>query len=166
MKPQVAVRTSVATVLEGSYRPTPTVPGPRLVDPLMVAIAPSVSSATVRSSLTVILAAEAVTAEAPTMGLAGEPGAEVTTAAEATRTVTPLELHVAVLTPARRSKNIGAISPPRQATTMAPRLLGTASQPTSPGEIQAFRDHQVRREAGSSAVAQMLHPLRRERWWQ
>jgi hypothetical protein len=87
-------------------------------------------------------------------------------AAKATRTVTPLELHVAVLTPARRSKNFGAISPPRQATTMAPRLLGMASQPTSTEEIQAFRDHQVRREAGSSTVAQMLRRLHRERRWQ
>jgi hypothetical protein len=108
-KPQVAVRTSVATVLEGSYRPTP--------------------SATVRSSLTVILAAEAVTAGALTMGLAGEPRAEATAAAEDTRTATPPELHVAVSTPARRSKNFGARSPPRQATTMAspPSLHGFAT---------------------------------------
>jgi hypothetical protein len=80
-KPQVAVRISVATVLEGSYRLTPTVPGHWLVDPLMVATAPA---APVRSSLTATLAAEAVTAGAPTTGLAGESGAEATAAAEAT----------------------------------------------------------------------------------
>jgi hypothetical protein len=68
-KPQVAVRTSVATVLEGSYRPTPIVPGHWPVDPLMVATVPAASTATVRSSLTVILAADAVTAGTPTMGL-------------------------------------------------------------------------------------------------
>jgi hypothetical protein len=61
----------------------------------MVATAPAVPSATVRSSLTVILAAEAATAGAPTMGLVGEPGAEATAAAEATRTATSPELHVA-----------------------------------------------------------------------
>jgi hypothetical protein len=82
-----------------------------------------------RSSLTVILEAEAVTAGAPTMGLAGEPGAEATVAAEVTRTATPPELHVVVSTPARRSKNFGARSPPRQVTTMAspPSLHGFAT---------------------------------------
>jgi hypothetical protein len=50
----------------------------------MVETAPAAPSATVRSSHTVILSAEAMTAGAPTMGLAGEPGAEATTAAEAT----------------------------------------------------------------------------------
>jgi hypothetical protein len=110
------VRTSIATVLEGSYRPTPTVLGQQPVDPLTVATAPVVIG---RSSLTVILAAEAVTEGAPTMGLAGEPGAEATAAAEAMRTATPPELHVAASTLARRSKNFGARSPPRQVTTTA-----------------------------------------------
>jgi hypothetical protein len=121
-KPQVAVRTSVATVLDGSYRPTPTVPGHRLVD-LPTAAAPA---PTVRSSLTVIMAVAAATAGAPTTGLAGEPRAEVIAAAEATRIATPLTLHVAVSTPAKKSKNYGARSPPRQATTMAslPSLHG------------------------------------------
>jgi hypothetical protein len=125
-KPQVAVRTSAATVLEGSYRPTPTVPGHRPVDPLMVATAPAAPVATVRSSFTVILAAEAATAGAPTTRLAGEPGAEATAAAEATRTATPPALHVAASTPAKRSKNFGATSPPRQPTMMAspPSLHG------------------------------------------
>jgi hypothetical protein len=85
----------------------------------MVATAPAEPAATVRSSLTVTLAAEAVTAGALTMGLAGEPGAEVTAAAEATRTATPPALHMAASTLARRSKNFGARCPPRQATTMA-----------------------------------------------
>jgi hypothetical protein len=42
------------------------------------------SAVTGRSSLIVILAVEAATAGALTMGLAGEPGAEATAAAEAT----------------------------------------------------------------------------------
>jgi hypothetical protein len=119
MKPQVAVRISVATVLEGSYRLTPTVPEHQLVDPLMVATAPAVPAATVRLSLTATLAAEAVTAGAPTTGLTGEPGAEATAAAEATRTATPPALHVEASTLAKRSKNYDARSSPRQATTTA-----------------------------------------------
>jgi hypothetical protein len=50
----------------------------------MVAIAPVVPAATVKSFLIVILVGEAVTAGAPTTGLTGEPGAEETVAAEAT----------------------------------------------------------------------------------
>jgi hypothetical protein len=126
MKPQVAARAQVATVLERSYRLTPTVLGQQPVDPLKVATAPA---ATRRSSLTIILAAEAVTVGAPTMGLAGEPGAEATAVAEATRTAMPPALHVAASTPTRRSKNFGARSPPRQATMMAspPSLHGFAT---------------------------------------
>jgi hypothetical protein len=128
-KPQVAVQTSVATVLEGSYRLTPTVPGHRPVNPLMAATAPAAPAPTVRSSLTVILAEEAATAGAPTTGLAGEPGAEATAAAEATRTATPPALHVAASTPAKKLKNYDARSPPPQATTMAspPSLHGFAT---------------------------------------
>jgi hypothetical protein len=44
----------------------------------MVATAPAALVATVRSSLTVTLAAEVVTAGAPSMGLVGEPRAEAT----------------------------------------------------------------------------------------
>jgi hypothetical protein len=94
--------TTVATVPEGSYRLTPTIPGHRLVDLLMVATVLAAQTATVRSSLIVILAADAATAGAPTTGLAGEPGVEVTAAAEAMRTATPLALHVAASTPAKK----------------------------------------------------------------
>jgi hypothetical protein len=92
----------------------------------MAAKASAAPVPTVRSSLIVILAAEAATAGAPTTGLAGEPGAEATAAAEATRTATPPVLHVAVSTPAKKSKNYDARSPPRQATTIAspPSLHG------------------------------------------
>jgi hypothetical protein len=85
----------------------------------MVATALAAPAPTVRSSLTVIPAAAAVTARAPTTGLAGEPEAEAIAAAEATRTVTRPALHVAASTPAKKSKNYDARSPPRQATTMA-----------------------------------------------
>jgi hypothetical protein len=70
-KPQVATRTSVTTILEQSYQLTPTVLGQQPVDPLMVATAPV---ATGRSSLTAILAVEAATVGAPSMGLTGELG--------------------------------------------------------------------------------------------
>jgi hypothetical protein len=166
-KPQVAVEpTTVATVPEGSYRLTPTVPGHRPVDPLMVATAPAALPATVRLSLIVIMVAEAVTAGAPTTGLAGEPGAEATAAAEATRTATPPALHVAALRPAknRRTTTQKVLHGRRQ--RRLPCLLCTASQSTSPGQIQTSGDHQVRREARSSTVAQMLRPLHRKRWWQ
>jgi hypothetical protein len=115
-KPQVVVRTSVATVLEWNYQLTPTVLGQQPVDPLMVAIAPV---ATGRSSLTVTLAVEAAMAGAPTMGLTRELGAEATAVAEATRTATPPAPHVEASTPARKSKNYDARRPPRQATTTA-----------------------------------------------
>jgi hypothetical protein len=72
-----------------------------------------------RSSLIVILAVEAATTGAPTTGLAGEPPAEATAAAEATQTVTSPAPHVAASMPARKSKNYDARSPPRQATTTA-----------------------------------------------
>jgi hypothetical protein len=72
----------------------------------MVATAPAAPAPTVRSSLTVILAAEAATAGAPITGLAGEPGAEATAAAEATRTATPPVLHVAASTPSKKIEEI------------------------------------------------------------
>jgi hypothetical protein len=83
----------------------------------MVAIALAAPAAIVILSLIVILVVEAATAGAPTMGLAGEPGAEATAAAEATRTATPPALHAAASTPAKKSKNYDAKSPPWQVTT-------------------------------------------------
>jgi hypothetical protein len=127
----------------------------------MVATTPMVTR---RSSLTAILAVEAATAGAPTMGLTGELGAVATAAAEATRTATSPVPHVAPSTPARKSKNYDARRPPRQVTT-------TASPPSLRDFATYFSrrnsnlwDHQVRREARSSAVAQMLRPFHRERW--
>jgi hypothetical protein len=93
------VQTSVATVLEWSYQLTPTVLGQQPVDPPKVATALAAAG---RSSLVAILEVEAATVGAPTMGLTGELGAEVTAAAEATRTATSLAPLVAALTPARK----------------------------------------------------------------
>jgi hypothetical protein len=111
-KPQVAARTSVVTVLEPSYRPIPTVLVQRPADPLKLATVLQLLAAIVRSSLIAALAAEAVTAGAPTMGLTGGPVAEATAAAEATRTATSPEPHRAASMPARRLKNCDGRSPP------------------------------------------------------
>jgi hypothetical protein len=83
----------------------------------------TVLAATGRSSLIVILTVEAATAGAPTTGLAGEPGAEATAAAEATRTATPPAPHVAASMPARKSKNYDARRLPRATTTASPPSL-------------------------------------------
>jgi hypothetical protein len=65
----------------------------RPADPLKLATALQPLAAIVRSSPTATLAAEAATAEAPTMGPTGEPVAEAISAVEATRTATPPEPH-------------------------------------------------------------------------
>jgi hypothetical protein len=111
-KPQVAARTSVVTVLELSCRPSPTLLMQQPADPLKLATALQLLAATARSSPTAILAAEAATAEAPTMEPTGGPVAEAIAAAEATRTATPPEPHRAASTPARRLNNCGGRSPP------------------------------------------------------
>jgi hypothetical protein len=111
-KPQVAVRTSVVTILELSCRPIPTVLVQRPAGPPKVATAPQLLAAIVRSFPIATLAAEAATAEAPNMGLAGGPVAEVIAAVEATRTATSSEPHRAASMPARRLKNCDGRSPP------------------------------------------------------
>jgi hypothetical protein len=110
-KPRVAAWTSVVTVLELSCRPIPTVLVQRPEDPPKVATALQLQAAIVRSSLIATLAAEAATAEDPTMGLTGGLVAEVTAAAEATRTATSPKPHRAASMPARRLKNCGGRSP-------------------------------------------------------
>jgi hypothetical protein len=111
-KPQVAVRTLVVTVLELSCRPIPTVLAQRLADPLKVATVLQLLAAIMRSSLSATLAAEAATAEAPTMGLTGGLVAEAIAAAGATRIATSPEPHRAASMPTRRLKNYGGRSPP------------------------------------------------------
>jgi hypothetical protein len=165
--PQIAVRlTTDATVPEENYWLTPTIHGHRPADLLMVETVSAALAATATLSLIAILVAEAATAGAPHTGLAGELGAEATAVAEATRTATPPVYHAATSMPAkkRRTTTQKVLHCGRQ--RRLPRLLCTASQSTSPGEIQTTGDHQVRCEAGSSTVAQMLRPLHRKCWWQ
>jgi hypothetical protein len=111
-KPQVAVQTSVVTVLEPCCRPIPTVLMQRPADPLKVATALQLLVAIVRSFLIATLAAEAATAEAPTMGLTEGPVAEAIATADATRIAMSPEPHTAASMPARRLKNCGGRSPP------------------------------------------------------
>jgi hypothetical protein len=89
------------------------------VDTLRVA---TVLVVTGRSSLTAILAVEAATTGAPTMGLTGELGAVATATAKVTRTATSPAPHVAASTPARKSKNYSARRLPRQVPAFSVRL--------------------------------------------
>jgi hypothetical protein len=129
-KPQAAAqRTTDATVLERSYRLTPTVLGQQPADPPKVATALKPQAAIARSFLIATLAAEAAEAGAPTTELEGGPVAEAIAAAEATRLATSPEPHMAASMPAEKLKNCGGRSPPQQVTTTAspPSLLGFAT---------------------------------------
>jgi hypothetical protein len=126
-KPQVAVQlTTVATVLEESYRLTPTILRHRPVDLLRVATAPAVPAVTAISSLTAILAAEAVAAGAPHTELEGEPVAEATAAAEATQIATSLVSRAAATMPVAESRKFGATNPQVRMTASPPSLHGFA----------------------------------------
>jgi hypothetical protein len=129
-KLQVTVQLTMdATVLDRNNRLTPTVLGHRPVDPLKVATAPAALAVIVMSFLIAIQVAEVVAAGAPRVGLAGEPVAEATAVAEATRTSTSPESHAEATMPAKKLKNYDARSPPRQATTTSspPSLLSFAT---------------------------------------
>jgi hypothetical protein len=114
MKPQVAVqRTTDATILEESYRRTPTALGHQLVELLRAATVPAALAVVALWRLMVMSAREAAAAGAPRTGLAGEPVAEVIEEAEATQIATSLVSHAAATKPATESNKFGATSPPR-----------------------------------------------------
>jgi hypothetical protein len=117
-----------ATVLEESYRRTPTLLGHRLVDLLRVVTVPVAPAVAAALLLMVMLAVEAAAAGAPHTRLAGEPVAEAIAEVEATQTAMPLVPHAAAMIPAVELKKYDARSPPRQATTTAspPSLLDFA----------------------------------------
>jgi hypothetical protein len=129
MKPQAAVQqTTDATVLEESYRRTPTALG-HLLEYLLKAVTALVALAAVALWwLTATPTAEAAAAGAPHTGLEGEPVAEEIAEAEATQTATSPVSHSAATMPAAESKKFDARNPPRQARTMAspPSLLDFA----------------------------------------
>jgi hypothetical protein len=120
-KPQVAVQlTTVATVLEESYRLTPTVLGHQPVDLPRVATAPAVPAVTAILSLTAILAAEAATAGASHTELEGE------SVAEATQIATSLVSRAAGTMPVAESRKFGATNPQARMTASPPSLHGFA----------------------------------------
>jgi hypothetical protein len=92
------------------------------VDLLRVAIAPVTPAVTAISSLTAILAAEAVAAGAPHMELEGEPVAEAITAAEAMQTATSPVSWVAATMPVAESRKFGTTNPQARMTTSPPSL--------------------------------------------
>jgi hypothetical protein len=120
---------------------------------VIVLVAPVVVAALL---VTVMLAAEAAATGAPHTGLEEEPVEEVIAEAEATQTATSLAPCAAATMPAAELKKYDATSPPRQATTTA--------SPPSPLDFAIYSsqrnsnlwDHQVRREARPSPMAQML----------
>jgi hypothetical protein len=129
MKPQAAVQpTTDATVLEESYRITPTALGHLLEDLLKAVTALVALAAVALWWLTATPAAEAAAVGAPHSGLEGEPVAEAMAEAEATQTATSLVSHAAATMPAAESKKFDARNPPRQARTTAspPSLLDFA----------------------------------------
>jgi hypothetical protein len=114
MKPQAAVQsTTDATVLEESYRRTPTALGHLPEDLLREVTTPAALAAVVLWWLTVTPAAEAAAAGAPHMGLEGEP------VAEATQTATSPVSHAAATMPVAELRKFDAKNPPRQARTTA-----------------------------------------------
>jgi hypothetical protein len=126
-KPEVAVQlTTVATVLEESYRLTPTVLRHQPVDLPRVATAPAVPAVTAISSLIAILAVEAAAAGAPHTELEGEPVAGAIAAAEATQTATSPVSRAAATMLVTESRKFGTTNPQARTTASPPSLHGFA----------------------------------------
>jgi hypothetical protein len=135
------------------------------VDPLRAVIAPVALAAVAPWWLMATQVAVAAAVGAPHMRLEGELVAEAIADAEATQTATSLVSHAVATMPATELKKSDARNPPRQARTTAspPSLLDFAI--CSSQRNSSLWDYQVRCEARSSIVAQMLCPLHRKRWW-
>jgi hypothetical protein len=114
MKPQAAVQpTTDATVLEESYRRTPTALG-HLPGDLLKAVTALVALVAVALWwLAATPAAEAAAEGAPHTGLEGEPVVEAIAEAEATQTATSLVSHAAATMPAVESRKFDARNPLR-----------------------------------------------------
>jgi hypothetical protein len=129
MKPQAAAQpTTGVTVLEDSYRKTPTALGHLLEDLLRAATALVALAEVALWWLEATPVAEAATVGAPHTGLEGEPVAGVIAEAEATQTATSSVSHAAATMPVAESRKFDARNPPRQARTTAslPSLLDFA----------------------------------------
>jgi hypothetical protein len=117
-----------ATVLDESYRRTPTVLGHLLEDLLRAVTALVALAAVALWWLTATPTAEAAAAGAPHTGLEGEPVSGVIAEAEATQTTMLPVSHTTATMPAAESKKFDARNPPRHARTTAspPSLLDFA----------------------------------------
>jgi hypothetical protein len=167
MKPLVAVqRIMDATVLEENSPRTPTIPGHHLEDLFWVVTVLAAPVVVAVLLVMMMLVAEAEAAGAPHTGLEEEPVAEAIAEAEAMQTATSPVPHVAAMMPAAELKKYDATSPPRQATTSASSPSPPDSAIYSSRRNSNLWDHQVRREARPSPMAQMRRPLHRKRWWQ
>jgi hypothetical protein len=125
IKPRATVQpTTDATVLEESYRRTPTALGHLTEDLLRAITAPAALAAVVLWWLTATPAAEAAAAGAPHTGLKVEPVAEAIAEAEATQTSTSPVSHAATTMPVVESGKFDARNPPWQVrTTTSPSSL-------------------------------------------
>jgi hypothetical protein len=126
MKTQAAAQpTTGVTVLEESYRRTPTALGHLLEDLLRAATVLVALAEVALWWLMATPAVEAATAGAPHTGLEGEPVAGAIAEAEATQTATSPVSHAAATMPIAESRKFDARNPPWQATTTAspPSLL-------------------------------------------
>jgi hypothetical protein len=127
MKPQaVAQPTTGVTVLEESYRRTPTAPGHLLEDLLRAA---TVLVALAEVALWWLVAtpeAEAATAGTPHTGLEEEPAAGAIAEAEATQTATSPASHAAAMMPVVESRKFDATNPQARTTVSLPSLLDFA----------------------------------------
>jgi hypothetical protein len=129
MKTQAAAQpTTGVTVLEESYRRTPTALGHLLEDLLRAATMLVALAEVALWWLVATPAVEAATAGAPHTGLEGEPVARAIAEAEATQTATSPVSHAAAMMPVAESRKFYATNPPWQARTTAspPSLLDFA----------------------------------------
>jgi hypothetical protein len=154
MKLPVAVQQTVdATAPTENNHITPTALGPQLEDPSKAATARAAPAVVVAALVTMMVAAEATAAAARQTAWVEELVAVVIAEAEATRTATSPATHVAATMPATELRRFVAKRLLKQTTATTSYLLRSTSRPAPPGEIQAFWDHQVRREKRPSSMA-------------
>jgi hypothetical protein len=167
MKPQVSfqLRTD-ATVLEENYHRTPTALGHRLVDLLKVATALATLVVVVARRLMVMLAAEAAAAGAPHTGLKESRWRRRSRRTRPRRQPRHWFFTRRLCCPPQNRRNSTQEILHGRRERRLPRLLCSTSQPTSPRKVQTSGDHQVRCEARSSPMAQMLCPLHGKCWLQ
>jgi hypothetical protein len=123
MKPQAAARpTTGVTVLEESYRRTPTALGHLPEDLLRAATVLVALAEVVLWLLVATPAVEAATVGAPHTGPEGEPVAEAIVEAEAVQTATSPVSHAAATMPVAESREFNATNP-RARTTASPLSL-------------------------------------------